>query len=320
MPAAIAMVLSAGLTSALLYASVLGGTFGALILILLSPLPLYFVGLGRGTYAALGAGAIATMIIGIAIGSFAALNFGAANAVPAILLVRQAGLRRQRSDGTVEWYPAGRLMLALGLYASIAFIAVLIGFSGSTGGLAAFLAREFAEMQAGFGVTSPGPAEQPIVAAVVAIIPGLAGSSWLLVTAGNALLAQGLLVRFGRNMRPSPRLDSYALPAWLAAATALALGVGIFGTATLGYAGLNLAIILLTPFAFAGLALVHLLAKRGGAQAPFFVMLYIVLGMTLLALSWLLVLGLAGLGVVDQLAHLRQRLARPGFGPRSDRE
>jgi hypothetical protein len=320
MPAAIIMALGAGATSALLYASVLGGSFGALILILLSPLPLFFAGLGLATRAALGAGAFATLLVGLIIGWIPAANFAVANAVPAALLVWQAGFRRPHPDGSVEWYPPGRLVLALSLYASVVFVAILIAFAGETGGLAAWLARQFMTMEASFGLAQPGAEPEPVVALVVAIIPGLAASSWLLVTAGNAILAQALLARFGRNRRPSPSLVSYALPRWLAVAAALALGAGIVGTAEFGFAGFNLALILVTPYAFEGLALLHALARRGGARPPLYALLYVALGIMLVTLSWLLVMALAGLGVVDQLARLRERLRRPGLGPRGNLE
>ena len=35
------------------------------------------------------------------------------------------------------------------------------------------------------------------------IIPGVVAASWMVTTVANAALAQGLLVRFGANWRPS---------------------------------------------------------------------------------------------------------------------
>jgi hypothetical protein len=315
MSVATLIALGGGALSALFYASTLAGTTGALLLVLMAPLPLYLVGLSQGAMAAFVAGAFGTVLATLLGGLAGLANYAVADALPAWLLVRQALLSRRHPDGRTEWYPAGLLVLGLSLYASVVFLALVAAFAGSDGGLAGELHRLFEGMRQAWGLTAPPQGAERALEMLVALLPGLSAASWLLASAANAALAQGVLLRFRRNLRPSPSLRSFDLPRWLALVLAALGAAGALLDGAAGFVARNLFLTLAMPYFFGGLALIHALLRRGGTQTAGLALLYVMLGMLFVILSWLAIIAIAGLGFIDQMAGLRQRLARPKGGP-----
>lgn len=315
MSAAMLIALGGGVLSALCFGAAAIGTLGGLLLMLLSQLPLFLVGLNQGARGALAAGGTGALLTVVLVGLMAAGSYAIVDALPAFLLVRQAALRRSHPDGRIEWYPPGPVMIWLSLYAGLAFLAFALVYAGSEGGLEGELRRSFAEIEDAIGLSTASPGAERVLDAIVAIMPGMGASSWLLVTAANAALAQGVLVRLGHQLRPSPTLVSYALPGWLAGAVAATAAAGWLLPGSLGFVGTNLCLILATPYFFGGLAVIHAIAARNGAKLGLLVPLYITLGLVILVLSWLAVLAMAALGLVDQILGLRRRLLRPRRKP-----
>src|SRR6476660_2894993 len=113
LPMAAIAVLCGGV-SACLYLALLLSSPGAMILVYLTQLPLFFAGLWFGVAAAAIAGLSGAAVLFAASDLLAAAIFSALNAVPVVVLVRQALLARRDSEGSVVWYPPGRLTLGLG--------------------------------------------------------------------------------------------------------------------------------------------------------------------------------------------------------------
>ena len=112
--APLAAAIGVGVVSAFFYLAVLFGGFGALILGYLAPLPLFLAGLWLGSTASLLAGAAGTVaVLAVSSSVLVSLAYLVTAAVPVILVVRQALLARAAADGSVEWYPPGRLLMAL---------------------------------------------------------------------------------------------------------------------------------------------------------------------------------------------------------------
>src|SRR3989440_11932844 len=100
-----------GGVSACLYLALLLSSPGAMILVYLTQLPLFFAGLWFGVPAPAIAGLSAAAVLFAASDLLAAAIFAALNAVPVVVLVRQALLARRDTEGAVVWYPPGRLTL-----------------------------------------------------------------------------------------------------------------------------------------------------------------------------------------------------------------
>lgn len=311
MTKALLMSIGGGVLSALLYLSVVTGGMGALILAYLAPLPLLMVGLGSGLRPFAVAATAAVVVVGIFGGILFGMTYAVANGLLVAVIVRQALLARANPDGSLEWYPPGLLlvvMTGLGLGGLLVAALLTLGDPGGLeGSVRQFLVMGFGDAAAGTGEDAESGVTQ-VIDSFSQIFPGMVVVSWLTMAIINAALAQGVLMKFGRNLRPPMRVIEVELPHWmpmlLAAAGLLAL---VGGDGQLGYLALNVVIVLLVPFFFAGLAVVH--AFAGGRQAR--TLLLVVFYFFLLVSGWPIAL-VIGLGVIEQWAGLRRRFARTG--------
>jgi hypothetical protein len=299
-----------GAAGAALYLTVLTGSPGALILAYLSQLPLFAAGLWLGPAAAATAGATATTILLAAGGLGAAALFAGLYAAPIVLLVRQALLARRTADGAFEWYPPGPLaawLTGLGLLV----LAGAMLFLGGPGGIGTLMQDNLAPA---FGrLTGEPQSAERLVRLIALVAPGAIAASWMVMTASNAILAQGVLARFGAAWRPSPDLAALGLPRWpLALLAAGAMLVFVPGLPR--FLGVNLLIVLSVPFCFAGLAVLHTAVRRWPRRQVPLVTFYVLASL----FGWPLLV-VTALGVLDMPLGLRRRLAPPGsFGGQID--
>ncbi|WP_207478474.1 DUF2232 domain-containing protein [Arenibaculum pallidiluteum] len=299
-----------GGVSALFFLSVLAGGTGALILAYLAPLPLLLLGLGPGFSAALLGGVTATAAVSLVANVFAGIAFALANLAPVLLVARQALLARSRQDGTLEWYPPGRLICLLAGYGALLIVGAAVLVSDQEGGLEGLVQDIVSGSLAGLATLSDAvdpAAVQTLEDMLVPFFPALVVGIWLAMTVANGALAQGLLMRFGRNRRPPIRMSELTLPGW---APMLLAGTGLLALladGTPGYVALNAALVFLVPFLFGGLAVVHAFAERGSGRpllvlVPFYFLLLVVQSAIPLVV---------GLGLIEHWAGLRAKLARP---------
>lgn len=299
-----AIALGCGLGAACLYLTVVLGSPGAFILVYMTQLPLFIAGLWLGAGAAALAGLAASLVLFAASDFIAAAIFTALNVLPVLLLVRQGLLARRREDGTLAWYPPGLLTAWL---AALALIGMGVAFLllGGPGGLQTALQELVAHVLDRLTGDSL-PQRDQVAATLALVIPGVIAASWMIMAFINGALAQGLLARFGVNWRPSPDLATLTLPRWLPLALAIAgAGVAIGGTAR--FVGINMAIALSVPFGLAGLAVLHVAARRLSHPAMALVTFYTLAGL----FGWPL-LAVAVLGLLENWLGLRRRLAPQG--------
>lgn len=299
-----AIALGCGLGAACLYLTVVLGSPGAFILVYMTQLPLFIAGLWLGAGAAALAGLAASLVLFAASDFIAAAIFTALNVLPVLLLVRQGLLARRREDGTLAWYPPGLLTAWL---AALALIGMGVAFLllGGPGGLQRALQELVAHVLDRLTGDSL-PQRDQVAATLALVIPGVIAASWMIMAFINGALAQGLLARFGVNWRPSPDLATLTLPRWLPLALAIAgAGVAIGGTAR--FVGINMAIALSVPFGLAGLAVLHVAARRLSHPAMALVTFYTLAGL----FGWPL-LAVAVLGLLENWLGLRRRLAPQG--------
>jgi len=307
MPTALAAALGGGAISAVLYVSVIFAGVGALILGYLAPLPLFLVGLWFGFAATALAGAAGAGVVLIATGSVVGMGgYVLTGAVPAAFVVRQALLARQTESGDVEWYPPGLLLLGLTGFGIAAFFVAVVLALGEPGGLEGMVRRTLQGMAR--QLAAPGAEPPPPDAFWLApVLPGLVVVSWLTMTIVNGALAQGLLMRFGRNRRPPMRLADMELPGWVVLAFAGMVAAATVLPGGIGFLALNVALVLSLPFGLAGLSVVHAFASRQTAKVALLVGFYLFLFL----FGWP-ILFLIGLGVIEQWIGLRRRWARVG--------
>jgi Predicted membrane protein (DUF2232) len=303
-PATASVAVGLGGLGACLYLALLFGNPGALILVYMTQLPLFVAGLWLGTGAAALAGLSGTVVLVAASDLITAAVFATLNAVPVVLLVRQALLARRRGDDTLRWYPPGLLAAWLTAFALAGMAAALLLFGGPQG-LHAELRGVAAQALARLG-RQPLPNVDRAADAIARIIPGIIAASWMVMAVVNGTLAQGVLARFGANWRPSPSVAALGLPWWIPAALGLAAAATLFGGAA-RFIGINVMIALSVPFCLAGLAVLHAAVRRLPSPAMALAGFY-----TLATLLGWPFLAVALLGLFESWLGLRHRLLPHG--------
>ncbi len=312
MPRFALIALGAGAVSALLHFAAMSSWMLGIPLALFTQLPLFLVGLGYGMPAVAYAGGAGVVLTGLIAGLFTALNFAVVDAVPVALVVFQALRSRTGPDGEVNWYPLGLLVMWLTVYAAAVLVLASVLLSGAEGGMEGVLRDLFVDTRQDLTGTPVNPQIEAMIDALVPMLPGFALTMWMLVVAVNGTLAQTILVRNGRNLRPSPALASLALPSWMMIAVAAACVVAFLGPDALDFIGQNLALVLAVPFFFSGLALVHMLARRSTNRRVLLVLFYALLVFSLMMMGWRAIVPVAVLGLISHLANLRRRFGGPG--------
>ena len=289
--------------AACLYLSATFGTTGALLLVYMTQLPLFIAGLWLGTSAAASAGLTGTALLLLTSDQLSAAVFIGLNAVPVVLLVRVALLARRQPDGAILWYPPGLLTAWLTGMTLAGLLGAVLLFGGP-GGLQAAVRGIIAEVLDRM-LREPPIDHGDIVAAIATITPGVVAASWMVTAIANAVLAQGVLARFGVNWRPSPDLVGLSLPLWLPAALALAAAATLIPGAP-RFIGVNVMLALTVPFCLAGLAVLHAAARRMAQPAVALVCFYTVA----MLFGWPFLM-VAVLGLLESWLGLRRRLAPP---------
>lgn len=299
---------------------------GGVLFMLLAPLPLFLSGLSMGPAAVTLSAATACLALSLMIAVAASEVTGSVGAglldalgmfigsaitlgLPVVVLVRQALLSRTAGDGTVEWYPAGLLVTWL-TAAGVAMLIFSLGsllWLGSGESIEAMFTGQLAEA---LRLVLPEVEEtqlQQAASATAQIGLGIGLDSWLMVIAANGILAQGVLGRYGRNLRPAPDITQIELPNWLGMALAATALVALLAPGDFGFLARSLVVVLLLPYFFAGLAVIHAACRGRGARAIMLTIFYLIL----VLFAWPAIL-VVGLGLVDQVIGLRQRLLAAG--------
>ena len=296
----------AAAASAALYLSLTLGVLGAPFFAYFVQLPLLFIGLSLGLASA---GLASLGSLGIVIlfgGSIAALVFLVVQIAPSLLAIRQSLISREAEGGGVEWYPPGLILGQLVLYAAVVMVLTLLWVRFATGSIeTAFMAAIEQVMSQLGGANGQTMAIAQQIADYAAIVPGVVAVSWVLMTVINAAIAQLLALKGGQAKRPGVALAKLWLPAWCGPVLAVAtLGALVLG-GDLAFFAQGLAVLFAVPYLMQGLAVVHSAVERLPARRLALTGFYLVL----LLFSWPLVVGVVLLGLLEDWAHFRRRLA-----------
>jgi hypothetical protein len=279
------IALGAGLIAAIVFASATTGpTLARMVLLALVTLPIALAGYAYGARAAFVAAASGIALIALLTTVAAGAAFALTLALPAAFLVYLALLHRDMPDGTVEWYPVGRVVLAAAVLGA-SVVALGLYMTGDIDKLrAAIRSAVDAMMKSGFGSMPNGmPLSEADLAKVtdimLQILPSLSAAFWM----GCILFCQWLAARValmsGQLTRPWPDLAAITFPhgTSLLLAGALAAALLLDGTGRLvamGYAGAFYA-----AYVALGLAVLHFNSRgyswRGGALAVLYAVLLV---------------------------------------------
>ncbi len=279
----------AGFVSALLFAVITTANPFAILLYLVAPLPILLAALGWNHRAGLAATVTGASVLALAFAPAVGLVFAASIALPAWWFAYLALLARPNAEGTMEWYPLGRLLFWI---ASISAALTLVGAIMIGGDYASFvkaferavLLIEQINPNTFEGVTGDARSKQveDLARLFAAIAPPISaalsvGTSVLLAWAAARIVAAS-----GRLPRPWPFIPDTELPGWaLAAFGGAAAGALVLS----GFPGLffrSAAAALLMAYCLQGFAVIHVLTRnvagRGGILTAAYLVFFIMPG------------------------------------------
>lgn len=305
------IAIGAGVLSAVSAMTLFGHIPGALIFVYLASLPLFMAGLSAGPRAVTIGGGVGFMFAGLLGGGMAAGVFGLMQALPAWLVVKQSLLQRPADapGGQPKRYPAGNTLCWLTMLGG-AMLAVMAVASLSDD--RTFSAVVNSNLDSVFKAIAPdldAAQRSSMVEVMTPMFPGAVGVSWVMMTIVNATLAQGILVRMGHNLRPSPAYAGLELPQWMSWPLLGSAALALLGSGEIEYTGRNLAMVLAVPYFFLGLAVVHTWARRLSYTGVILASFYLVL-----LLSGWVILVVAGIGMLEQWRGLRGEAPGPAQG------
>ena len=304
--------IGAGVLSAVAGVAFLSRSTGALLFVYLASLPLFTAGLALGPRALVIASGVGFFAAGLLGGGFVAGVYGLMQAVPAWLMVKQLLLQRPgAAGGGIAWYPLGEALAWLTMLAAgvlvIAAVMTGSGDRGFAGVIADNLDRILAEIAPRLEIQH----RTRTVAVIAPIFPGAVGGSCMLMSVVNAALAQNLLTRMKRSLRPTPDYAALMLPQWLSWPLVGSAALALIGPSDIAYTGRNLTLVFAVPLFFVGLAVAHTLARRVAYAGILLAGFYFVLFLS----GWAM-LAVAGIGMAEQWVGLRGRFSgRPVGGP-----
>ncbi|WP_398468094.1 hypothetical protein [Tardiphaga sp.] len=301
------IALAAGAASAVMFASIVSGALVSIFLFYLAPLPLMVACLGWGPMTATIGGIAAATSLGLMFGMGYLAIFAITIALPAWWLGHLALLGRTveapasvtgPAKPKAEWYPIGRILLWIAVFASITTMAALLTLGTDSETILGTLKRSFARI-----ITGRTEGDSETIANTVAMIAPSAASVVAIITLTlNLWLAGRITSTSGRLKRPWPDLRTLALPPMTMVALCVAIALTFLG----GIVGMFAQIVsatLLMAYALTGFATLHALTIGLGSRT---IVLSMVYAMTLV-LGWPILVA-ACLGLADAFFGFRQRL------------
>lgn len=301
------IALAAGAASAVMFASIVSGALVSIFLFYLAPLPLMVACLGWGPMTATIGGIAAATSLGLLFGMGYLAIFAITIALPAWWLGHLALLGRtveapasamNNAEPRTEWYPVGRILLWIAVFASITTMAALLtlGFDSET--ILGALKRSFARIMTG---RTEGDTET-IANAIAMIAPSAASVVAIITLTLNLWLAGRITATSGRLKRPWPDLRSLALPPMTLVALCIAIALTFLG----GIVGMFAQIVsatLLMAYALTGFATLHALTTDMRSRGLVLGLIYAMV----LVLGWPMLV-MACLGLADAFFGFRQRM------------
>jgi len=315
MNATIFMALAAGLTSALMFASVISGALFSLLLCYLAPLPLLVAGLGWGPFCAAIGGILASVALAAMFGLSHGFAFALVVALPAWWLGHLALLGRPGAsdlpsaevilsgEPELEWYPIGRILLWIAGFATLSTIAALLTLGQDAASITGVLHRGLRRLFDGSGLAAGEDIER-VIDLIVALAPAVGVSVALATTTLNLWLAAKITETSGRLRRPWPDLRYTTLPPMTLAALCVAIAFCFTGGMIAIVATIVLAALMMA-YAFIGFAVLHIVTLRMRSRPFWLSTTY----MIVVVFTWP-ILAFVALGIADALFNIRQRYRR----------
>lgn len=308
----IATGIGAGLVSALLTVVVVKATPLAAVLYMLAPLPILIASLGWNHKS----GLVATLVGGLAIALFTGsplggLSFAVIRGLPAWWLAYLTLLGRPSADGTMEWYPVGRVLAWVAGTAALTIMATVVISSGGDYNVFLDWARQLSKpiVDLLFPVAEQeseavAHQRQAVLDGIAAATPAFSAFGFTMFLALYLWLAAKAVSISKRLPRPWSPMPQLAMPRWAAFVPVLAFVLTQIG-GFIGAVGYALFGAFLMAFTLQGLAAIHDRTQgrpgRGFLLAGLYVLLFLTQGFVIFAVFLF--------GLADTAFGLRRRIS-----------
>lgn len=299
------LAVCAGLASAALFMLVLSGQLLGLLAAQMIPLPIWLIALAAGPTAAAISVGTSALLLSALIGASVGIGFLVGFGLPVQFLAWIALMGRTSPDGRREWLSTGWLTAAWVACGALVIVSAIIALPGEPSVAEDQIRGTFSRLL-GTALGQAGlPTDVAGVIDMMAAMPAIIVVSWMLVHLVNGVIAQAVLVKLGRALRPTPTSASLILPLDVAAVLAFSAAFAAIGQDPgLAYIGRNLLLVTACAYMLAGFAAAHRWTAGfkhrrwvlGGVYASAVLLQYPLIALTLI-------------GLIDQLAQARQRYA-----------
>ncbi len=310
----VATGIGAGLVSALLTAVIVKATPLAAVLYLLAPIPVLIVSLGWDHRSGLIAALVGGLAIALILSPLSGLGFALITALPAWWLSYLALLGRPGQDGTMEWYPVGRLLAWVAGTAALTIIAAGVISTGGDYGAFDQNARAVSEAFVTSQFTTSGPdaldaeTREELISIFARLTPFLSAQGFATVLAIYLWAAARIVHASKRLPRPWPFVPELVMPRSAGLILIGAIIVASLFDGFIGALGMALSGAFLMAFALQGLAAIHDRTQGKSGRSFLLSAIYVLIFVT----QGILVVALALFGIADTVFGLRRRFgSRP---------
>lgn len=264
----------AGLAAALLASGVLVQSGLAMVLYVLTPLPIFIAALGWGTVTSLVAAVTASIAVAVFAAPMVAVLIALTSFIPAATGAYLAGLARPAQElggpqDALVWYPLPDLLFRLALLIAASFVAVgaLIGYGEDM--IREITAALIASLQASDpAFTASDELRDMLQHFLLTGLPAVQAATSLIFLTGNFYLALRITERSGILRRPRDNWPAtLRMPRPALAVFALAFAGSMFLSGYAGMIATTFAGAQAAGFIMAGLAIIHW-RTRGAAWRP----------------------------------------------------
>lgn len=311
----ILIAIAAGCAAGLMFASLVSGALISLLLFYLAPLPLMVAALGWGSASVLIGALTAGAGLGFAFGLAYFVAFIVTVGLPAFWLGHLALLAKpaaaDATEGTsgsspvpvLDWYPPGRLLLWISLFACLITVSALLTLGTDYETIIAALRRGLGRILSARDGATPGADTERMLDAIIQIAPAAATLVAMFTLTLNLWLSGRIVLTSGRLRRPWPDLRSIEIPqiVMLILAAALALS---FAGGMLGMLSQIASAALLMAYLLVGFAVLHVATQSAGGRWWWLTAAY----GAVVVFGWPALL-VAILGLIEGAIGLRKRFA-----------
>ncbi len=296
-----------------------GGVFMLVVLLkqdfifmFLATLPLFSVGLAKNPQIVIKAGIVATVLItlltsSIAISLLYILVFAAPSYYISNMTLRHYDIKLSSTFPTLRlWYPIGLIITNLAIYSSILLAAITAIFATQDTNLPQeliiIIQTMIESLSKDYEINVNIPASD-----IAFMISGFMAWIWGFLLISCAWIANSSLARINLAKRPNIIITPFPIPHWLLSLMAIWALASLIGGESMRFLGKASLIILLLPYFFQGMAMLHNHVKNWPNRLFFLITTYILM----VVFIWPALL-MIGAGLWQHIKTLNKHLSSGG--------